>query len=108
MDARRARGRQRLWRLRAAGTAALTAAVVGSGLSIAHAAGSAEPPSASTGALAHVIIEGAPDAAASAVEELGGVVESRLSVVDGVAARVPASAVRLLRDLPGVRAVTPD
>src|SRR4051794_35916243 len=59
-------------------------------------------------ALVPVIVEGAPDAAAAAVERFGGVVDTRLSVVDGLSARVPASAVAVLAAVEGVRSVTPD
>jgi serine protease AprX len=112
MDARHARGRPTRppWGLRAAGTAALTAAVVGSGLSTTPASAAPDPTveQLAAGGSVHVIVEGAPDAAAAAVERLGGAVETRLSVVDGLSARVPAATVADLLRVPGVRAVTPD
>ena len=43
-----------------------------------------------------------------AVRATGGHVTKVLRVVDGVSARVPASAVPTLRSVPGVRSVTPD
>jgi serine protease AprX len=58
-----------------------------------------------------VIVSGTPGATsevAAAVRAVGGTVERTLPVIDGVTARVPASAVAALSARPGVRAVSPD
>ncbi|WP_143425098.1 S8 family serine peptidase [Geodermatophilus pulveris] len=60
------------------------------------------------GPLVPVIVEGAAGAAAAGVERLGGVVDRRLSILDGLHARVPAAGIPALARLDGVRAVTPD
>lgn len=66
---------------------------------------------AASSATVSVIVQGEPGrpgAAARAVEAVGGSVTYDLSIVHGVAADVPASAVARLRAAGGVRAVTPD
>src|SRR4051812_18466868 len=89
------------------GAALITVAALGTGTVPAAATEPAGEASAAS-ALVPVIVEGAPDAAAAAVERFGGVVDTRLSVVDGLSARVPASAVTALAAVEGVRSVTPD
>ncbi len=80
----------------------LTLAVaVGAPSTLAASMGSAER--------AQVIVMAAPGATASierAVEELGGHIERRLSIIDGFAAAVPADARRILRRLTGVVSVS--
>ena len=98
MDARRARSARRT-----------TAHAVGVALATALVAGmAATPASATDDDTVVVIIDGAAPAAAAAVERLGGVVEERLEIVDGLTATVPASALPALAAVPGVRSVTPD
>jgi serine protease AprX len=60
---------------------------------------------------AQVIVMAAPGATASvesAVEQVGGVVERRLSIISGFSAAVPADAIPNLRGLPGVVSVSAD
>jgi serine protease AprX len=82
---------------------------VGVGLATALVAGMAAAPAAAVDRQpVAVIIDGAAPAAAAAVERLGGVVDDRLQIVDGLTATVPASAIPALEAVPGVRSVTPD
>ncbi len=91
-------------RLAAAGVlAAVSATVVGAGPAAAQDGGS---PAGDR--MVGVIVEGNPDGAAAAVRGLGGTVEHRLSVVDGLSAVVPASGLDDLAAVPGIRAVTED
>jgi serine protease AprX len=53
-------------------------------------------------------LPGAGSAAENLVERVGGSVLSRLSIINGFSASVPASALPLLQGLPGVFAVTED
>src|SRR4051794_20256708 len=86
-----------------------TAHAVGLTLATALVAGMAGAPvAAAAEGTVSVIIDGAAPAAAAAVERLGGTVDRRLDVVDGLTATVPASAVAALEAVPGVRSVTPD
>ncbi len=55
-----------------------------------------------------IVRAGAVDAAAQAVHLVGGTVTRRLDLIGGVAAQVPASALRRLSQGPGVTAVSPD
>ena len=58
-----------------------------------------------------VIVEGTAGGAAlvrSAVERLGGTVQARLDIIDGVRATVPVGGVALLAGAPGVLEVSPD
>jgi len=80
-------------------------------LAIAVGAPSAVAASAGSGPPAHVIVMAAPGATASierAVEQVGGVVERRLSIISGFSAAVPADALPTLRGLPGVVSVSAD
>jgi len=60
---------------------------------------------------AQVIVMAAPGATASverAVEQVGGLVEQRLSIINGFSAAVPADAIPTLRGLPGVVSFSAD
>ena len=90
---------------RCAHAVALALAVLGAMVLPSPATGRAPAP------LVPVIVRaepGAADAVAAFVSRLGGTIGQRLSVIDGMAARVPAVAVDTLRHLPDVAAVTPD
>lgn len=88
---------------RAAAVAMASATLVGMGVQPSSAAGRAPD-----GPLVPVIVEGAADAAAVQVLRLGGVVDQRLSILDGLHARVPVDGIAVLAEIEGVRAVTPD
>ena len=60
------------------------------------------------GTLVPVVVHGASDAAAAEVTRLGGVVDHRPGVLDGVRARVPAGDIGILARVDGVRAAAPD
>ncbi|WP_158657509.1 S8 family serine peptidase [Blastococcus saxobsidens] len=74
-------------------------------MGVTPSAAAAEAP---TGPLVPVIVEGGAAAAAAEVQRLGGVVDLRLDILDGLQARVPAGGLPLLSRVDGVRAVTPD
>lgn len=98
MDARRTRSTRRT-----------AAHAVGLTLSAALVAGmAAAPAAASDREMVSVIVDGASFEAAAAIVRLGGVVDDRLEIVDGLTATVPASALSALAAVPGVRSVTPD
>jgi serine protease AprX len=98
MDARRTRSTRRR-----------SVHAVGLTLSATLVAGMAAAPVGATDrAMVSVIVDGAALQAAAAVERLGGVVDDRLEIVDGLTATVPASALSALAAVPGVRSVTPD
>jgi serine protease AprX len=82
-------------------TTMMGATLVGTGVTPSAAAAPDDP-------LVPVIVEGAADAAAAEVLRLGGVVDLRLDILDGLQARVPADGLALLGQVDGVRAVTPD
>ena len=79
------------------------ATLVGMGVTPTAAAATAPE-----GPLVPVIVEGGADAAAAEVQRLGGVVDLRLDILDGLQARVPAGGLARLGQVEGVRAVTPD
>lgn len=81
------------------------------GLTIAVGAPNSLAATGGSGPGAHVIIMAAPGATASVervVEQVGGVVERHLSIIDGFSAAVPADAIATLRGLPGVLSVSAD
>lgn len=84
-------------------TTMMGATLVGTGVTPSAAASTALD-----GPLVPVVVEGAADAAAAEVLRLGGVVDLRLDILDGLQARVPADGLALLSQVDGVRAVTPD
>ncbi|SDN47685.1 serine protease AprX [Geodermatophilus sp. DSM 45219] len=88
---------------RATVLAMASATLVGMGVTPTAAAATAPE-----GPLVPVIVEGSADAAAAEVQRLGGVVDLRLDVLDGLQARVPADRLAALTQVEGVRAVTPD
>lgn len=96
-DARRARSARRS-----------TVHAIGLALATALVAGMAGTPAAAGVPTVTVIIDGGAPAAAAAVQRLGGTVDTRLPVVDGLTATVPAGALAALEAVPGVRSVTPD
>jgi serine protease AprX len=72
-------------------------------------AAASAPAAAAPGPTTPVVVQArSADAAATAVRAVGGTVTRDLSIVDGVAAQVPAAALDDLADHPDVRAVTPD
>ena len=83
---------------------------VGAAVALVVGAGPPRPSSTGPGGLAEgVIVQGVTDrVAAAAVRRHGGRIVRDLPIVEGVAARVPASALAALAAEPGVRAVTPD
>jgi serine protease AprX len=103
MDASKQSGAWRRTAVRAAATAVASATLVAMGVTPAGAA-----TDDSDDRLVSVIVEGAPDAAAAEVIRLGGVVGQQLTIIDGVQAQVPASAVAAIAAVDGVRGVTPD
>ena len=81
------------------------------GLTIAVGAPSTLAATGGSGPRAQVIVMTAPGATASiegAVEHVGGVVERRLSIIDGFSAAVSADVLPTLRGLPGVVSVSAD
>ncbi|HEV2890827.1 MAG TPA: S8 family serine peptidase [Frankiaceae bacterium] len=100
-------------RLRWLAAALVTAGVTAPGLTATAATplakGSTWAARPGTGTGQKVIVQaraGSEAAVAEAIRALGGSVDARLGLVNGFAARVPASAVASLRAHPGVRAVT--
>jgi serine protease AprX len=91
---------------RAAAAAAFAATAVLAAVSL-----TATHPATGQPSLQHVIVsgtEGSLSAVEGAVKRAGGHIHRVLGVIDGVAADLPADAVRQVSSAPGVRAVTPD
>ncbi len=64
-------------------------------------------PAASKDEFQSIIVQGlSVDQAAGAVEQFGGVVTSRLEIISGVGAQVPASAIASLKNAPGITGVS--
>ncbi|HET7308871.1 MAG TPA: S8 family serine peptidase, partial [Actinomycetota bacterium] len=81
------------------------------GLAVAVGAPSISAATGGSGPRAQIIVMTAPGATASiesAVEHVGGVVEQRLSIIDGFSAAVPTEVLPTLGGLPGVVSVTAD
>ncbi len=88
---------------------AIAAATLGAVALVGSSAAARTPDAERGSALRSVIVQGTdPAGAAAAVRAAGGRVTTPLAIVRGVAARVPADAVRRLERTPGIRAVTPD
>jgi serine protease AprX len=93
------------WRHRAGRVAAMalaTATLTGAITAPSASAGVVQPTAQGTGPdLVSVIVEGSADAAAAEVLRLGGVVDRRLEIVDGLQARVPAGRIAALAAVDG-------
>ena len=104
--------RRRRWLAAIVATAGVAApALTASASAVPLAAKGSTWAAPGTGASHKVIVQakaGSEAAVARAIRDAGGSVDSRLEIVNGFAAHVPASAVAALRAHPGVRAVSED
>ncbi|HET7489322.1 MAG TPA: S8 family serine peptidase [Acidimicrobiales bacterium] len=90
---------------------ALRRAVLAATVAVALLAAAFAPPARTSGPSVTVLVSGfssAESAVAGAVQRVGGQVLRRLSIIDGVSARIPASSIDELRAQQGIRSVVPN
>lgn len=96
-------------RMRATTIAAVVLGTVSVGAAPASAAeGTTSPRAVGSATPVPVIVEGGGAGLDARIRALGGSVDARLAIIDGVRATVPASAVAALRRVAGVRSVVAD